>query len=273
MHSVADARDAPTDAAHDGGAAGGERVVRTTTWRTLGAGVAIRETDTTHGEDVAITLSGWRITDASGQAWTDALYDARLRALGTRWLYAVRGPADVDGRSHDLAVAALAADLRARITLTTRAVLVVAHSSGALVAAELFRRLFASSGDGAALRSRVLFVSLDGDADVPTDPLARLDVETVGALRYAWFVSARDSVGGTGALANTIARAQQRRYADRSAFLEYDARGAGCTTVLCVHVSLVNPRPRPRGNESYAHFDPDGPNTWWLAPVIARWER
>jgi hypothetical protein len=242
-------------------------------WSSLGNGVAARDIANATGDALFVGLAGWRITDASTRAWIDALTAVRLRALGVRRVYAVRGPADVSNRTHDLAVQALVDDLVAHATARTRTVLVAAHSSGQLVATELFHRLFVERADrGASLRDRILFVSLDGDADIRGEPTLQLSPDTVSPLRHVWFVTARDSVRGTQALSNATMRAQHERYRDRSDYLEFDARNAGCTAALCVHLSLVNPHPLARGNASYATFGSDGPNTVWLDEAARAWE-
>jgi hypothetical protein len=242
----------------------------------LGVGVQVREPPDARGNDVAIALAGWRITAESTQAWLTALYEARLRAMGVRRLYAVRGPVHVDYRGHEIATRAIADDLARHVTAHPEArVLVVSHSSGAHVAAELFHRIFRERNDhGASLRNRILFVSLDGDPDVASDRTRSLAPDTVAALRHAWFVTARDSVHNLDALSNGTMRAQQRRYPAQSDFVLYDARDAGCTARICVHLSLVNAHPSARGNDSYARYPVDGaPNTSWLAGPASRWAR
>lgn len=245
---------------------------RDTHWSVLGNGVGVRDLAEPRGEALFIGLAGWRITDASTRAWVDALTNARLHPLGVGRVYAVRGPAAVDNRSHDLAVSDLIDDVLAHTTPSTRTVLIAAHSSGQLVATEIFHRLFVTRADhGDALRDRILFVSLDGDADVPDDPTRRLAPETVGPLRRAWFVTAIDARRGIAALSNATMRMQQQRYRDRSTFLEFDASDAGCTTTMCVHLSLIHRHPLPRGNASYASFGDEGPNVFWIDALSGSW--
>jgi hypothetical protein len=243
-----------------------------TNWRAIGSGVSVRDLASPTGHAMFVALAGWRITDESTRGWVDALVEARLHALGVERVYAVRGPADVSNRTHDLAVTALLDDLVSHVGDETHTILVAAHSSGELVATEMFHRLFVQRTDhGAPLRDRILFVSLDGDADVPPDPMLQLAPDTVAPLRHAWFVTARDSVRGTQALSNRTMRSQQARFPDRSEFLEYDARDAGCSAVLCVHLSLVHPHPLPRGNASYAQFGAEGPNVFWIDATRTFW--
>ncbi len=196
---------------------------------------------------------------------------ARLASLGVSTLYAVEGPADVDFRRKTLAVDALRADLEARATEGSR-VLVVAHSSGAHVAATLFHRAFARRDGGAsALAGRVVYVNLDGDAGIASDPERTLSSESASGLRGALFVSVTARGGRLRGFSRRAMESGQRALASRGArLLVYVADDAGCESDACAHLSLVNTRPSPRGNDSYARYD-DGPvNTAWL-DVAAPW--
>jgi hypothetical protein len=130
------------------------------------------------GTKAAVLLAGWRITGASARAWAEALDGARLGALGVSTVYAVEGPAQVDFRAKELAVDALLADLERAPGTPPRSALVVAHSSGAHVAATLFARAF-RGGRASPLRGRVVYVDLDGDRGIAGDPERRLTDESV----------------------------------------------------------------------------------------------
>ena len=211
-------------------------------------------------------MGGWRITRASMEAWAEALEARRLGALGVSTEYVVEGPADVDFRRKTLAVDALLADLRVSVTGDAW-VLLVAHSSGAHVAATLLRRAL-RAGEG--LRGRFVYVDLDGDRGIAGDPERTLDDASMAMTRRVIFVTPDDPVRGLRGYSRAAMEEGHRRFAARSELLTYDASGAGCATDDCAHLALINTRPSSRGNASYARFDAGPVNTAWLS-AAERW--
>jgi len=209
----------------------------------------------------AVLMAGWRITEASTQAWAQALESARLAALGVSTLYAVEGPADVDFRAKELAVDALLEALAAGAREPGAWVLAVAHSSGAHVAATLFDRAF-RVGRAPALRDRVVYVDLDGDRSIAGDPERTLSAPNVEALRHALFVGV--NAGAYRGLSWPFMAQSASDFGPRSELVRYDGSDSGCASNLCAHLSLVNRRPYARGNESYSRFEQGAVNTAWL---------
>lgn len=237
-------------------------------WTVLGRGVSVRRCAGGAGR-AAVLLAGWRITGASTRAWAEALDGARLGALGVSTVYAVEGPAQVDFRAKELAVDALLADLEAGAGRLRRSALVVAHSSGAHVAATLFARAF-RGGRASPLRGRVVYVDLDGDRGIAGDPERTLSRESVGGLRRALFVAVEDRGRGLRGFSHRAMEEGHLAFPRVSELMVYDAAGAGCAVESCAHLALINARPAARGNASYARFDRGPVNTAWLARV-ERW--
>lgn len=233
-------------------------------WEALGRGVSVRRCDR-DGPHAAVLLAGWAIRSPAARAWADALDDARLRALGVSKLFAVDGPAQVDFRGKELDVDGLLRALDASTRAGGRA-LVVAHSSGAHVAATMFHRAFAR-GAAAGLRGRVVYVDLDGDAGIHGDPERDLHAESVAGVRRVLFVATAVPALHLDGFSRAAMVAGARSFPERSALWTYDATGSGCLVDACAHLALVDTRPTARGNESYARSTRETVNTAWLARV------
>lgn len=237
-------------------------------WAPLGRGVTVRRCTGAQGH-AAVLLAGWNITTPSTEAWADALDALRLRALGVSTLYAVRGPEHVDFRGKELAVDALLADLDANLTAPSAWALVVAHSSGAHVAATLFDRAFRSS-PRPSLRGRAVYVNLDGDPGIARDPERHLSPESVAGLRHIVFVAVEDRARGLRGFSHAAMTDGHDAFPRASELYVYDASSACCASDACAHLALIHRRPYARGNESYTRFDRAPVNTAWL-PLAERW--
>ena len=237
-------------------------------WSPLGRGVTVRRCTGAQGH-AAVLLAGWNITTPSTEAWSDALDGQRLRAHGVSTLYAVRGPEHVDFRGKELAVDTLLADLDANLATPSAWALVVAHSSGAHVAATLFDRAFRSS-PRPSLRGRVVYVNLDGDAGIANDPERHLSPESVAGLRHIVFVAVEDRARGLRGFSHAAMTGGHDTFPRASELYVYDASQAGCTRDACAHLALIHTRPYARGNESYTRFDRAPVNAAWMAPA-ERW--
>jgi hypothetical protein len=222
-----------------------------------------------------VLLAGWHITLPSTQAWAEALQREALGARGFALTFAVQGPVRVDDRAKELPVDELLTALGAELAREPDAtVLLVAHSSGAHVAARLLRRAFVSPGTaGAALRGRVVYVDLDGDRGIPSDPERTLSRETVAPLRRALFVAVEDRARGLRGFSFAAAQEAHAAFPSRSELLRFDAGPSGCVTNTCAHLALVCMRPHGGGNDSYARCPPGALNTWWIERAARWWGR
>ena len=236
-------------------------------WEALGRAVSARRCDR-DGPHAAVLLAGWAIRSPAARAWAEALDDARLRALGVSTIYAVDGPAQVDFRAREIDVDGLLRALDASTRAGGRA-LVVAHSSGAHVAATMFHRAFAR-GAAPGLRGRVVYVDLDGDAGIRGDPERDLHAASVAGLRRVLFVATSVPGRRLDGFSRAAMVAGARSFPERSALWTYDATASGCRVDACAHLALVDTRPTARGNESYARSTRETVNTAWLARV-ERW--
>ena len=236
-------------------------------WSRLAASITERRCTRGRGH-VVIAMAGWRITSDSAQRWVDALAAARLDALETSAYFAVEGPRAVDYRDKEIALDALLATITTTLERDSWA-LVIAHSSGAHVARALFHRAAALP----ALRGRFAYVDLDGDRGIRSDPERRFTERSASVVRQALFVAAEDRARRLRGFSPDAMREGAAFFGACGALFVYDARDAGCASDACAHLSLINTRPSPRGNESYARFEQGAVNTSWLdriAPALTR---
>ncbi|MDP3274688.1 MAG: hypothetical protein Q8Q09_05790 [Deltaproteobacteria bacterium] len=251
------------------GRADAQRAVRrVSSWTALARGMSVREGES---PTVLVLMGGWRITDASVRAWAEAVVRARPGMLNDATLVAVEGPLDVDFRSKELGVDVLLARLVSHAERHGPAakVWVVAHSSGAHVAATMFDRAFRQRpSQHRALDGRVVYVDLDGDPSVPSDPERSLSAGSVSGLARIVFAMGEDRERGLTGLSAAWMRASAVRHAPQSELYVHDASASGCTTNLCVHLSLVNLQPLPRGNASYAEVSERTINLRWLDAAV-----
>src|SRR4051812_31167527 len=80
-------------------------------WQGIGNGVTMLDTGNPLGSNVFVGYAGYNINLGQSQAWVSTLYDARLRELGVRYLFAVQGPADPGYNALEIGNSAIAARL------------------------------------------------------------------------------------------------------------------------------------------------------------------
>ena len=213
-----------------------------------GNGIARKDTQTS-GHNIFVAYAGWRVSLASAEAWATALWEKSLKSRGVRWIWAVQGPAEPMYVHKEIGNAKLAAALTAAVTDDTKFVLVVAHSSGAYVANELFGKLAHGADPNDATRERIVYFNLDG-GDVG------LDGAIVDRLKRAYFVGAFDPLISTASHEDDDMRSAGATYADAGGYFRHDARGSGCKkgATWCVHMTLVTNKPHDPGDAKEIDF-------------------
>jgi hypothetical protein len=92
-------------------------------------------------------------------------------------------------------------------------------------------------------------------------------------LSWALFVGVEDRARRLVGFSRVATDDGARALAPNSERWIFDASRAGCRTNVCAHLSLINVRPYPRGNESYSRFEQGPVNTAWLDRVRAHFDR
>jgi hypothetical protein len=232
----------------------------TGTWQSVGYGVTSIDTGNPLGHNVFVGYAGWNVNMTQAQHWVAALYDARLRELGVRWVFAVQGPADPAYDGLEIGNSKIIARLNALFTPAMGFILVAGHSSGSFVADELLEQLDTGSDPLGHLGSRLVYFALDGDQRY-------VAASGITRLRHAYYVNAYDPVSGVASPNHAAMNALGATFASKGGSLQYDASGSGCIGTWCVHISLVNTRPHSASDGSgldYGDFSGRPVNTWWL---------
>src|ERR1700722_6907046 len=146
------------------------------TWSNVSYGINVATVSA--GPNVLVVYGGYTATDADSEALSLQYVSAQLGALGVGQVYAVRGPEDAEYAAREIGNSHLAAQLEATAS-STGFVAIVAHSSGAFVADELFTEA------SAQVLSKIVYFDLDGGSWALNDTL-------VGEMRGVYFCNARD---------------------------------------------------------------------------------
>jgi hypothetical protein len=215
----------PPDAGSDAPAAGDAGHLGE--WSSVSFGIT--GADTGVGDAILVAYGGYTATDHDSQAWATALWSARLAELGVGHLYAARGPADAGYNGREIGNSTLATRLASQAAPAS-AIVVVAHSSGAFVADELF-----TFADPAVL-AKIVYFDLDGGSWALTDAL-------IGKMKAVMFTNAHDPVAGDSHNAQAIVSLHAQFAA--SLFFTVDASGSGCNVgaTWCLHDTLITNRP------------------------------
>jgi hypothetical protein len=204
-------------------------------WANIGAGVSYKKMGA--GDDVVIVYGGYTAQDVFSQRWADELVRQKLGDDGIGHIYAVKGPNQSGYANKEIGNSKLVAHL----ALASRAanasrIIVIAHSSGTYVSAELLEQLEASNPS--ALGKVELF-NLDGGG---------LDADLVKKMSHTYFVYACDpkinrcshNASGMQSLAS--------EFASEGGGIKVNASGSGCSAsaaggLWCMHDTLINTRP------------------------------
>jgi hypothetical protein len=231
-------------------------------WQTIGTGVAFKDSMNPRGESVFIGYAGYGVTEAESETWMTALYEATLKDRGVRYVYAVRGPDDVEYVHKEIQNTHLVAHLLPEVSSATHFIAIAGHSSGGWVACELLQQLYDQGLDPAGKTSgKTVYYDLDGVESC-------LDTTIEHHLRGLFFVSAHTNAGGGGFSLNSMYMMAGAMMFG-APFKLYDASQSGCqaTAPLCLHVSLVNTKPHDPSTgtpSDYGDFTNRPVNHWYL---------
>jgi hypothetical protein len=237
----------------------------TTGWTTIGRGVAYRRFNA--GPAILIAYGGYSARLSHSAAWATELMIAKLGAAGVGHVYAVQGPADPTYAAREIANTALSAHL-AKLADDRSPIYVVAHSSGAFVAHELFAQAHAKQNQ--ALLARIAYANLDGDGAGLTPAIA-------AGLAKLVFVYARDPTLSSGLSQNChLIRALGVTYAACGKVFEVTVPNTGCASGAgwSLHEVVITQRPHnPRSYDlanDYTDFIDRPVTTAYLDLLIPR---
>ena len=210
-------------------------------WTSVGVGVEYQRVNT--GNAILIAYGGYTARMSYSAAWSTELVDQRLGAANVGQIYAVKGPQDPGYNAREIGNSKLRRHL-ATIDDGVSPIYVVAHSSGAYVADELFRQLY-NAGSTNVL-SRISYACLDGGVDSLPDAI-------VDDLARIQFVFAHDPTLSSGYSENHSAEVDlAQQYAPKATDFEVLVSHTGCDDGAgwCLHDVLITHRPH-----NPDHFD------------------
>lgn len=228
-------------------------------WKTgddIGFGVAMKDTGNPTGTNMFIAYAGFDVNLESAEAWATALYKATLQAKGVRYIWAVQGPRESSYAGLEIGNTKIVTNLLSLMTVTTRYVLVAAHSSGSFVAHELLNQLAGGQDPKALTQGKVIYFNLDGGSEGASSA-SGLSSGTVARLHKAYFVSPYASSIDTLGLNPGDMKALGATYAAAGGYFTVDSNGAGCNAgaTLCLHISLVITKPHnPASADAVADY-------------------
>ena len=232
-------------------------------WHVIGTGVNFKDSENPRGNEVFIGYGGYGVSDDEAKTWMTALYAAALRERGVRYVYAVRGPDDVEYVHKEIQNTHLIAHMLPELSSATKFIAIAGHSSGGWVACELLQQLYDQGLDpSGATTHRTVYYDLDGVESC-------LDNTIVQHLRDVFFVSAHTSAGGGGYSLNFPGMMMGAMIYGPQRLKLYDASQSGCeaSADLCLHVTLVNTRPHDPSTgtpSDYGDFTNRPVNHWYL---------
>lgn len=216
-----------------------------TPWDTTGYGVHTKTVS--GGSNVLIVYGGYSAQDLYVERWADELVRAKNDVLGVGSLVAVRGPNQAGYQNREIANSKLAAYLGANgRAQNAQSIVVIAHSSGTYVAAELLSMLKKGRGNVPSdTVSKITLFNLDGGG---------LDGSTVHAMHNAFFVYACDANLGRCSHNADSMKWLGGQYASAGGAIKVKANGSGCSSsnggLWCLHDTLITNKPH-----NPSHYD------------------
>lgn len=231
-------------------------------WTDVGTGVAYRQVTT--GRAVLIAYGGYTAKLTYSAAWAEELVDAKLGAADVGHIYAVKGPQDASYSAREIGNSKLRAHLKA-LADADGPIYVVAHSSGAFVAHELFQQAHAAGET--ALLARISYADLDGGG-------TGLSNQIVDELGAATFVYARDPVKGRSQNGGTAIALAAAYVMQGATLFEVTVDDTGCASGAgwCLHDVVITHRPHDPNSydlaRDYTDFVDRPVTTEYLDPLI-----
>ena len=212
-----------------------------TGWEGIGLGISYRKTG--DGDGIFIGYGGYSVHGAWSCAWSNALYTAKLKALGVGHIFAVKGPRDAGYNAAEVGNSKLAARLVAGGAegLAGKApfIFIAAHSSGAYVAQELLNQLYNPTRpvDVANLTDeKIVYANLDGGGT--------LSPRVVGKLRRISYVWAEDTTIRNGRSSNwSTMVALGNANGDSDLRIQTDRTTCNPGAKWCIHDAVITTKP------------------------------
>ena len=222
-----------------------------TAWTTLGTGVSYKSVG--DGTSAILVYGGYSAQDIYSQRWAQELFREKREALSLGHIYAIRGPNQSGYANREIQNSRIAAHLAAGRAAAARSIVIVAHSSGTFVSAELLSMMQAGrAGPASETLGKTSIFHLDGGGTGSR--------QTLSQMAGAFFVYACDSNLGQCSKNTSSMKWLGQTYASFGGAIKLDATGSGCNSggLWCLHDTLITTKPHNPNiyhlRRDYTHF-------------------
>lgn len=219
---------------------------QTSNWIKIASGVQYAYTDNQNGNNLFVVIGGWKARQEWVNHWCEELYNQEIKLFGVKHLFSVEGPEDVCFNRKEIDLNKLAEYIKNIIYATyfVDKVIIVAHSSGSLVANELLNILYGKTGiaKDSFYLNKVHYFNLDGG--IGGDNCGEsLESETINSIAKIYAVAAYDSVSKMYSSNYKTMKQLSEKFGDKSELIIVDATNSGCTDKWCLHDALIIDKP------------------------------
>ena len=215
-------------------------------WIKIANGVQYSYYDNQDGNNLFVVIGGWKAKQEWVNRWCEELYNQKVKLLGVKHLFSVKGPEDVCNNGKEINLNKLAEYIKNIIYATyfVDKVIIVAHSSGSFVANELLNILYGKIGIArdSFYVNKVHYFNLDGGIG-GDDCGESLESDVINSIVKIYTVSAYDSVSNMYSSNYETMKQLSEKYGDKSEMIVVDATNSGCTDKWCLHDVLIINKP------------------------------
>ncbi|MEP0861955.1 MAG: hypothetical protein HRF52_11020 [Ignavibacterium sp.] len=219
---------------------------QTFNWMKLGNGIQYSFVENDKGNDIFVAFGGWKAKQEWVNSWCSELYKTKLKDLGIKHLFSVKGPDDVCNKTGEIQIKALAGFIKNIIYATyyVDRVIIAAHSSGSFVANELLDILYGENGiaKDSFYVNKVHYFNLDGGIGGGDCGTALSDI-VVKYISKVYAVAVYDSSTQMFSSNYETMRKLSEMFGEKSEMILLDVAGSGCTDKWCLHDAVIIRKP------------------------------
>jgi len=216
-------------------------------WVKIGQGLNYGVTNNQKGNDILVTIGGWKANQTWVNKWCEELFNVKLKELGVQHLISVKGPDDVCfNLKNDIDIKTLAEFIKNIIYATyfIDKVIIIAHSSGSFVAHDLLNFMYAENGiaKDSFYINKVHYFNLDGGIG-GKDCGISLDTSAVKHLSNIYAVAVYDSSANLFSANYETMKRFYEMYYSKSELLTISTAESGCVDKWCLHNAVIINKP------------------------------
>lgn len=235
---------------------------QTFNWMKLGNGIQYSFVENDKGNDIFVAFGGWKAKQEWVNSWCSELYKAKLKDLGIKHLFSVKGPDEVCNKDKEINLKALADYVKNILYATyyVDKVIIAAHSSGSFVANELLEILYGEKGiaKDSFYINKVHYFNLDGGIG-GEDCGTALSDSVAKYVSKIYAVAAYDSSSQMYSSNYETMKKLSGMFGDKSELILLDVAESGCKDKWCLHDAVIIRKPHNPGKydleKDYTLFD------------------